>query len=78
MTTESAMFETMQTKYDKSTVTAAMCVDSFNDYTLGSEERACLVDLSCKITYLLFKEGKYDPMTKEECGLLITAMQAKK
>ena len=78
MTTESVMFKTMQSKYEKSTVTAAMCVDSFSDYTIGSEERACLVDLCRKITYFLFKEGKYDPITKEECALLIMAMQARK
>ena len=55
-----------------------MCVNSFNDYPISSDERACIVDLACKITYSLWKQGRYEPMTKYEVTKLINAMQARK
>lgn len=78
MDDELKMFSALQSKYNKTTVTAGDCVNSFSDYEMGSDERACIVDLACKITYSLWKEGKYDPMTKDELVTLITAMQSRK
>jgi hypothetical protein len=78
MDDELKMFSALQSKYNKTTVTAADCVNSFSDYEMGSDERACIVDLACKITYALWKEGKYDPMTKDDLVALITAMRSRK
>jgi len=78
MISEEKMFTTMKSKYDKSIVTAGMCVESFKDYETGSDERACLVDLACKITIHLWKEGKYDPMTIDQLIKLIDAIQKEK
>lgn len=78
MDDELKIFSALQSKYNKTTVTTADCVNSFSDYEMGSDERACIVNLACKITYILWKQGKYDSMTQDELVTLITAMQSRK
>ena len=78
MDDELKMFRTLQAKYGKTNITAENCVNSFSDYKIGSDERHCIVNLACKLTYALWKQGKYDSMTQDEVAKIINAMQLKK
>lgn len=70
--TEEHMFDIIKSKYNSDNVTVAMCVNSFKDYKKGDQKRNVLVDLACKITVCLWKQGRYgDDMNEDEVRLLV-------
>ena len=64
----------MQSKYEKSTVTAAMCVDSFNDYRAKMNDKILadnnkIVKRIFNLDTNAFQEGALSKKTKELLGL---------